>query len=500
LVACAGLAAPAAAAASLPTPFAGDWSTFDGNGTLALQVTDAAHGVAAVAHYGGPANGCSSPTVYYVGAYTASGDSGQVAGCTTDTAGRILAGYYGGGPNGRYGSFTITIGCADQNSFTGSYKETSDGSSGTYAGIRTDSTQPTCNGTLPPPSQPLPSVPLPTRFNPGLIASWNPALAARFRTLLGNFFAAIPSGTVRLPPLPDVGLIQKLAQFVPLGGINNLVYGQNQYACGNYQGDILSLLDRLRFSSDPAQRLLVQGLDYGPIEVWYDPRDPSGPGGHQAVVAWPHGTDWKQTGVVLDPWIAQQPNVYSVSLWSHYFFSQPPRPAAVYHGQYPLTGGKGYTNPYVAKVPDLAPSRRLSTASVSAARPGRRRAAPTRRVVVVGPLTVLLHDGHGGVIGRAPNRRFLDTSRVWVDASALPRGNGYATTMMFPPGRETLTMHAVAAGVTRVYSASGHAGVRGFGAIQVRRGEDLVLAWPPGTGAPVLVAGRKVILGAGLPG
>lgn len=100
------------------------------------------------------------------------------------------------------------------------------------------------------------------------------------------------------------------------GGIRNnlLSWWDNKYkdyACGAYQAKVLALLDSLRHSSDPAERALIEGYDYGPIEAYY--------GGHQAVVIYPSGTSWVDTGTILDPWPNQKPETWTVEQWADRF-------------------------------------------------------------------------------------------------------------------------------------------------------------------------------------
>lgn len=112
------------------------------------------------------------------------------------------------------------------------------------------------------------------------------------------------------------------------------------YLCGGYQSKVLSLLDALRFSLDPAERDLVTDFDYGPIHAFE--------GGHQAVVIYPKGTDWEKTGIVLDPWVEQKPKTYTMSEWKNIFPSGV-GPSGVYKEKaepsYPIVGGK-YENPF----------------------------------------------------------------------------------------------------------------------------------------------------------
>lgn len=85
----------------------------------------------------------------------------------------------------------------------------------------------------------------------------------------------------------------------------------DQFRCGGYQSKVLDLLNSLKFSDDPEERALLDEWDYGPIEsLW---------GGHQAVVIYPKGTDWVDSGIVLDPWIDQEPKKYDIHSWAGMF-------------------------------------------------------------------------------------------------------------------------------------------------------------------------------------
>lgn len=87
--------------------------------------------------------------------------------------------------------------------------------------------------------------------------------------------------------------------------------GYAEYTCGGYQSKVLDFLNNLKFSKNPCEAQLLDSWDYGPIHAWF--------GYHQAVVIYPKGTDWKQTGLVLDPWPKQTPKVYNVTDWAVMF-------------------------------------------------------------------------------------------------------------------------------------------------------------------------------------
>jgi hypothetical protein len=101
----------------------------------------------------------------------------------------------------------------------------------------------------------------------------------------------------------------------------------NDYVCGNYQGKVLQLLSDIKFNSDPCVSTLLDDWDYGPIEALW--------GGHQAVVIYPRGTTWTDTGLVLDPWITQSPQVYTIQDWSLQFSAS---------SQYGVRGSSDYEN------------------------------------------------------------------------------------------------------------------------------------------------------------
>ncbi|MGB3944815.1 MAG: hypothetical protein WBK88_08500, partial [Methanothrix sp.] len=137
--------------------------------------------------------------------------------------------------------------------------------------------------------------------------------------------AAIPDPRFKPRPSKELKLykiLQLYEQKIPKGiassgNKNNLLsvlpYGDkyDEFKCGGYQAKVLHLLDSLRFSDDPEERALLDEWDYGPIEALW--------GGHQAVVIYPKGTDWTDSGIVLDPWIDQEPKTYDIHQWAGIF-------------------------------------------------------------------------------------------------------------------------------------------------------------------------------------
>lgn len=117
------------------------------------------------------------------------------------------------------------------------------------------------------------------------------------------------------------------------------------YRCGGYQGEILKFLEEIKFDADPCVAGLLDDYDFGPIQAWF--------GGHQAVVIYPAGRDWLSAGLVLDPWMNQKPEVYTIQkwakMWSQFKSYGGIGPSNVYAPNYPTHGGR-YANPKGTKL------------------------------------------------------------------------------------------------------------------------------------------------------
>ncbi len=131
---------------------------------------------------------------------------------------------------------------------------------------------------------------------PTLTATACPVLSEqeKYAAILDLYFKKIPVGIGNSGPKVNVadGMTGKIRKFV----------------CGGYQSQILDFLNKLKFSDNPCERVLLDKWDYGPIQAWW--------GFHQAVVLYPFATNWMETGTVLDPWIEQKPQIYEISNWA----------------------------------------------------------------------------------------------------------------------------------------------------------------------------------------
>ena len=206
-----------------------------------------------------------------------------------------------------------------------------------------------------------------------------------------------------------------LPDYVASAGFWNNVYSvfdddNDKYVCGGWQGRVLEMLDAMR-NGTATEKQVFEQYDYGPVHAYF--------GGHQAVVIYPKGTDWQQTGTVLDPWPNQRPETFSIADWkSRFWFGV--APSSVYENQYPLTGAATYPTPRL-KIPadHMAILRRLSKSQrdqylgltnqtdrdtfIGALPPG---ATDTTAVAVHSPVQMLITDTQGRRVG-------------WVDAGTF---------------------------------------------------------------------------------
>ena len=110
------------------------------------------------------------------------------------------------------------------------------------------------------------------------------------------------------------------------------MWGGNDYSCGGYQGQVLEFLNSIKFNKNPKISSLLNGYDYGPIEAPFRVV-------HQGVVIYPRGTVWKETGIVLDPWPTQVPQIYTVDQFRGWFsWSQPSYIGQGKNATYPTHG------------------------------------------------------------------------------------------------------------------------------------------------------------------
>ncbi len=203
-------------------------------------------------------------------------------------------------------------------------------------------------------------------------------------------------------------------------------------SCGGYQGQVLDLLNALH--GDPQTAGYFNNLDYGPIQSNF--------GGHHAVVLYDHGTNYYQTGEVLDPWIAQRPDIYSWDDWDVLNAETGTTDTSTQKGLYPLTGGDSY------------PSK--GSRALQAPHPYRPSDPPldnetyTLQVVVTGAVQAYVKDGLGRINGLRANGEVTQIPDSWQ--YLLPDSNGALYTYFLLTDRNdyTLTLTGVRSGSANV--------------------------------------------------
>jgi hypothetical protein len=207
----------------------------------------------------------------------------------------------------------------------------------------------------------------------------------------------------------------------------------------------------------------LEDWDYGPIEAFW--------GGHQAVVIYPRGTTWTETGLVLDPWITQSPQVYSIEEWSIQFSGSSQygvRGSSVYENQprYPTVGGtyspagelrlSPEENAFIRALPaeKQAWLKKMSEVSRKAwLEQMLRRQKQNVTLSVNSPLDVYLTDDAGHVAGFMQDNLVDDLPEVYF--RRFKRADGeYWTEVDYPANRGyRLVMVGAAGGQARVYRA-----------------------------------------------
>jgi len=276
----------------------------------------------------------------------------------------------------------------------------------------------------------------------------------------------------------------RLSNLLSPGSANNLI-GSNNYACGSYQGDVLNLLEKIRNSPDQSENRLLEDFDFGPIQI--------AAGGHQAVVIFPKGTKWLDTGIVLDPWKEQRPEIYAIQgagnqpPWCELFWlglGCPPKGSVgnilvsidANVGRYPTTPNPDGSWQYPGDV-----GRRNSII-----------AAERKKISVGSPVTVLVTASDGKKVGIDAQDRFVNDFGVEVEAHMFKAADGtFETTLNLPDGSYTLVATGAGKGDVHVFTADAN-GVREFSPVFVDRGDLLTLKWDEG--APILTdqQGREV--------
>lgn len=241
---------------------------------------------------------------------------------------------------------------------------------------------------------------------------------ANLDTIKDRFLDEIPQGQI----LQNPTIKQRILMGVFSPGLASNMTNWTTWSCGDYQTRVLGWLDGIRTSDDPQVRQQLAGLDYGPVQAYR--------GGHQAVVVFPRGTDWRETGTVLDPWPNQRPEVFSMEQWTDRF--------SWGHGvgegsdRYPQM----YGNPS-AYPGSTVPSGRLQS----------------RRIGVNSPVAALVTAADGRRVGMLPDGTLVNEIEG-ADFYPIPKGGDeYQWYFGLPEGEYQVTLNGTSAGPAHVLVA-----------------------------------------------
>lgn len=271
----------------------------------------------------------------------------------------------------------------------------------------------------------------------------DPATAdANLDTIRSRFLDEIPTGQVQQDP----SVLQRILMGVGASpGLANNMTNWTTWSCGDYQTRVLAWLDSIRTSSDPEVRAQLAGLDYGPVQAYR--------GGHQAVVVFPRGTDWQDSGTVLDPWPNQQPEIFSMDQWRDRF--------SWGHG----IGESGNNYPHMFGNPSAYPGSTVPNSRLH-----------TRRIGVNSPVGALVTADDGRRLGMLPDGEFVNEIEG-ADFYPFPGDpDHFQWYFGLPEGTYELALTGLAEGDTHVVVANESGEMVTYGPQEVAVGEAATLA------------------------
>jgi hypothetical protein len=289
---------------------------------------------------------------------------------------------------------------------------------------------------------------------------------ASFRELVNRYRDTIPQGVYGYSNPTGV------YSLLPYPGWTNNMIGQNDTVCGAYQDKVLRWLARIKFSSDESERALLDGFDFGPVQIIK--------GMHQAVVIYPRGTDWHMTGIVLDPWVEQRPRIYSIQAWdSMFFFSpEPARGTVLTH----ITANDGF----YPTTPNADGSWEYDDINSAKPKLPERYRQLRQRFTVQSPVTVLVTDANGRQLGLRDQQTYINDFDLEAEAYIMLRDDGtYSSYFGLPEGKYTVTLTGTKAGKVHVLAAVGDNQLLEYDSVNVAAKDQLTMNWGQGA-EPVL--------------
>lgn len=272
-------------------------------------------------------------------------------------------------------------------------------------------------------------------------------IAENLDTIKSRFMDEIPHGQITQDPTIKQRIL--MGTFFSPGLASNMT-NWTTWSCGDYQTRVLAWLDAVRTHSDPDVRAQLAGLDYGPVQAYR--------GGHQAVVVFPRGTNWEDTGTVLDPWPSQQPEIFSTEEWKDRF--------SWGHG----VGEGGGRYPQMYGNPSAYPGSTVPNSRLHA-----------RRIGVNSPVGALVVASDGRRLGMLPDGEFVNEIEG-ADMYPFPKSAGeYQWYFGLPDGAYELSLTGLGGGETHVIVGDETGELVTYGPQTVPAGQAARLMIDPGS-------------------
>jgi hypothetical protein len=262
-----------------------------------------------------------------------------------------------------------------------------------------------------------------------------------------------------------------------------------RFRCGWYQGEVLNLLEGLRFDRDINRRAKLDGLDFAPLFSGLTTSALQ----HAFVGVWPHGAalsaggalanaTFDTAGIAFDPWQKQKPELYAVKSGSadwansldystHWRFGSQNyyilptaynEADAMYNGVYPVTGASYYESVRHKLASDI------STID-------NKYGQPQKALGVHSPVRVEITDPLGQQLVTQDDGYSLNAIAGADVFSITESGGGYAWIILLPEGAMTAKITGTGPGAYQLLTKNAGQPLYEYPEVPVNAGETAAL-------------------------
>lgn len=220
------------------------------------------------------------------------------------------------------------------------------------------------------------------------------------------------------------------------------------YTCSSQAFKTLQFLNALRFSPNKNQRLLMAGVDYGPISDGTSLI-------HVAVGLYPHDDSWL-SGYVLEPWFNQKKEPWNAHAWSLAFGGHPDTDwwlANPYAGEYPTSGSDGGYYPF-DKPPVLQNVNKT-------------------RVLTYSPVFVIVTDDQGRRVGRLPDGSVVNEIQESEQSNANNDDGTFVSMISVPEGKYQVSITGIGDGTFHLVTGTDN-DIVNYGEQPIQSGEQAI--------------------------